>query len=310
MPDGPGPVRTGTLFAFMVLAWSGNYLFVKVGLLDAPPLWLATLRAAVGAGVVAAYLLRSGGLSALDRTKRARALLLGVPNTALFLGLWFVAAGQVAVGEAAVVIYTYPIWVSLLAGPWLGHRPSRVHWAAVAGGFAGVVLVSEPWAAAGPGVPFVPFAELVASAVAWAVGTVLVQRWFSPRELAAANGYQLAGGSATLLAFAIVAEPGHLPVPTVGLGLSVLWLGVFGTAFAYIVWFWMLERHRAATVSAYLFLVPLGALGLGVAFRGEVVSLWQAFGIALVLVSIYAVARASASSGARETGGTRPVKSN
>ncbi len=278
----------------MVLAWSGNYLFVKVGLASASPFWLATLRAGTGALGVALYLLYAGGFGRLDRTKRTQALLLGIPNTALFLGLWFVAAGQVAVGEAAVVIYTFPIWVSLFAAPWLGHRPSRLHWAAVAGGFVGVVLVSEPWAAAGPGVPVVPFAELLAAAVSWAVGTVLFQRWFSSEELAAANGYQLIGGAVALLLAAVVAEPASVPAPSAALALSVVWLGVFGTAFAYIVWFWLLERHYAPTVSAYLFLVPLGALALGVAFTGETVSVAQTAGVVLVLASIYAVARASA----------------
>lgn len=288
---GRGAALQGLLFSLMVLAWSGNYLFVKVGLAVATPLWLATLRASVGAAGTAVYLLLRRVPGTLAPSDRAAALLLGIPNTAAFLGLWFVAAQYVAVGEAAVVIYTYPIWVALLSSPLLGQRLGWGHGAAVAGGFAGVFLVSEPWVGASGAVPFVPFLLLLVAAVCWGTATVLFQRRFRPDQLAEANGYQLASGSAVLLAAAFLLQPGALPGPTGTLALSVAWMGLFGTTFAYIVWFWLLERHRAASASAYLFLVPLGALALGVVFTGESVDLVQAAGVALVAASIYGVPR-------------------
>ena len=57
-----GPGRAGELavFLLMVLAWSGTYLFVKIGLLSSTPIWLAFLRAAVGAAGAAVYLLSTG----------------------------------------------------------------------------------------------------------------------------------------------------------------------------------------------------------------------------------------------------------
>lgn len=295
-----GPGRTGTIavFLLMVLAWSGNYLFVKIGLVSATPIWLAFLRAAVGAAGAAVYLLATGSFRSLSPRERRDALLLGIPNTALFLGLWFVAARQVAVGEAAVIIYTYPIWVSLFSNPLLGHRLGWAHWTAVVGGFAGVVLVSQPWNAGTSGVPTVAFVELLVAAVSWGSATVLFQRRFRPAQLAAANGFQLLSGSAVLLVAAAALDPTRLPVPTASLAVSVLWMGLFGTTFAYVVWFWLLEQHRASTISAYLFLVPLGALGLGVVFTGEAVSALQAAGIVLVLLSIYAVPRSAVKPGA------------
>jgi probable blue pigment (indigoidine) exporter len=283
---------TAALFLLVVLAWSGNYLFVKVGLASATPLWLATLRAGVGALGTAAYLLVRRDTVPLAPRDRRDALLLGIPNTAAFLGFWFVAAQRVAVGEAAVLIYTYPIWVALFAAAWMGQRLRWLHWVAVGAGFGGVVLVSAPWDAGSRAVPIGAFLELIVAAVAWASATVVFQRRFRPEQLRAANGMQLASGALVLLAASLVFARGSLPSPTPSLGLAVLWMGLFGTTFAYVVWFWLLERHRAATVSAYLFLVPLGALGLGVVFTGELVGPLQAAGVALVLASIYVVARA------------------
>ncbi len=276
------------MFGLMVLAWAGNYLFVRLGEQWVDPLWLAALRAGVGAVALGAYLLLSPR-PALSAAERRDAILLGVPNTAVFLGLWFVAARGIAPGEAAVVVYTFPLWVALLSPALLRTRLSRRHWVALGVGFAGVVLVSQPWASGGHGTAVVPLVELVGAAVSWAVATVLFQRRFAPEKLATVNGFQLIGGAIPLLAAALLLGQGHTPVAQVGLWISVLWLGVFGTAFAYAVWFYLLRSVPAATLSAYSFLVPLPALGLSAAFLGERVTAVELAGVVFVVLGIYLV---------------------
>ncbi len=282
-------VVDGALLGLTIVAWGINYLFVRVGLLDATPLWLATLRAGTGLAALAAFLLWSPPAVRLVGRPRLVAMLLGVPNTALFLGLWFVAAGAVPAGQAAVLIYTFPLWVAVLSVPVLGVRLSPRAILAVGGGFAGVVLISQPWASAGSALPWLPVLELVAAAVSWAIATVLFQRQFSPDELASANGYQLLGGAAALIAVTAIAQPNHLPVETPVLWVAVAWLGVFGTAFAYAVWFYLLGRVPATTLSAYSFLVPLVALVASVVLLGERLDSVQAVGVVLVIASIIIV---------------------
>ncbi len=291
MPRSAWDARSAGLFGLTVLAWAGNYLFVRIGLDYASALWLAALRALVGAAGLAVWaVLRPQALS-LDGRGRRDALLLGIPNTALFLGLWFVAASRVAAGQAAVVIYTFPLWVALFSAPVLGRRLTTGHIAAVSVGFGGIVLLSQPWSAGASVGSSVALAELLAAAVSWAIATVLFQRRFRAEELPEANLWQLVGGSAALLPAALLVPFGTVPSFGGPLLLSLVWLGVFGTAFAYAVWFALLARMPAATLSAYSFLVPLVALALSVAFVGERIDGVQAGGIALVLASIYFVAR-------------------
>ncbi len=279
------------IFGLMVLAWAGNYLFVRLGESAATPLWLATLRAAVGAAGVLVYQAVRPPSAQLSNRGRRDALLLGIPNTAVFLGLWFAAAPAIAPGETAVVVYTFPLWVALFS-PWMLGRPlHRPHGVAIGLGFAGVVLVSEPWQAAGAGPTPLALLELLVAAVSWAAATVAFQRRFPASELAAANAYQLLGGAAALLVAALVLDPARWPQPGPVLGVSVVWLGLFGTAFAYIVWFYLLESIPAHTLSGYSFLVPLGALGLSVILEGERLSPTQLAGVALVLAGTYLVAR-------------------
>ena len=292
MADSPWSWRTRLLFLVQVGCWGLNYPFVVLGLGSAAPLWLAFLRTGTGLIASAAVVSVVGGWGALDRRGRRDAALLGLLNATAFFGLWFWAAGFVTPGIAAILVYTFPLWVALLSLPVLGVRLGPVQWGSVAVGFAGVVLVSGATGGSTP-IPLVAALALGLAAIAWAVGTVLTRRRFHRDQMLEANVYQLLGGTAGLLLAVAVLEPVPLPRASPDLLLSVLWLGVLGTAVAYSIWYFLLGRTVAARLSAYLFLVPVVALAASAAFFGERLSLVQFGGVALVLLSIYGVSRGS-----------------
>jgi probable blue pigment (indigoidine) exporter len=288
-----GELRDAGLFGVVALVWGLNYVFVRVGLTLEPPLWLATLRAGVGALVLLPWMLTGRRNRTLSTRDLRDALAIGVPNTGIFFGLWFVAASSVPPGETAVLVYTFPLWVSLLAAPLLAERPTASQLAAVALGFSGVVLVAEPWMA-GPGaLAPAPVLELLGGAAAWALGTVLFKRRFRGPTVFAANAGQLTGGAIGLLGASVVVGA---PLATGGGAPAILvvaWLGVLGTALAYTIWFRLLDRFPASTLSGYTFLVPVVALTASFLVLGERLVLWQVAGVGAILTAIYLNARGS-----------------
>jgi drug/metabolite transporter (DMT)-like permease len=288
----PWSLQTRLLFLLIVAFWGLNYVFVNVGLEFAGPLWLASLRAGTGAIATLPIVSAFRGWGTLDRSGRRDALLLGLPNTALFFGLWFWAAREVQPGIAAVVIYTFPLWVALLSQPVLGSRLGPRHWLSIAIGFLGVALISQLGESGGPGVSLWAILALVGAAISWALGTVVFQRRFRREQMLEANAFQLIGGSVGLLGATLVLSPVPLPHPTLDLLATVMWLGILGTAVGYAIWFDLLGRTPAATLSAYVFLVPVVALAASVVFFNEHLSALQLGGVGLVLVSIYGIGRA------------------
>jgi drug/metabolite transporter (DMT)-like permease len=286
MPSERPSLRDAVLFGVVALAWGLNYLFVRLGLTLAPPLWLAALRSGVGAAVVLGFLAGQGDWRTLDRRNARDALAIGVPNTAVFFGLWFVAASTIPPGQTAVLVYTFPLWVTLLSGPLLRAAPTVGQWIAVGGGFLGVVLVAEPWLGGAAALAPTPVAELLVGSFSWALGTIAFKRRFSAPKAVAANGLQLVGGTAALLLVTPVAEGGYVPPPSWVLLGVVLWLGVIGTALAYSIWFRLLSRLPASTLSGYTFLVPLVALAASAVLLGERLRLLQLVGVAAVLLAI------------------------
>ncbi len=292
MRAGPGPWTVRLLFLFLSVVWGLNFLFIRIGLDDASPLWLALLRAAVGAAATAVMLVPLHTWRELDARGRRDALLLGIPNTTLFYAFLFAALESVLPGVAAVLTYTFPLWVAVLSPFVLGHRLTIKHWGAVAGGFLGVVLIAHAWTVFTSGVSALAVLELLGAALSWALGTVLFQRRFRREEMLEANAFQLFGGTAGLAVLVVAFTPVPLPTWTGPLAATLLWTGVLGTTLAYSIWFWLLGRTRAATLSAYVFLVPVVALGASALFFGERLDVEQLGGVFLVLLSIYGIARA------------------
>jgi probable blue pigment (indigoidine) exporter len=301
----PASAITAATFAVIIVAWGFNYLFVRVGLGLAAPLWLAFLRAGLGA-VGVAVLWLALGRPRLSRRDRGIAAALGLLNTSLFFGLWFTAARAIAPGEAAVVVYSFPLWVALLSIPLLQFTLRPVTWLAIATGFVGIVLISQPWGSAGEALSPVPVAELLVGALSWALGTVLIQRRFAREAIQTVNLFQLLGGSAGLLVAAIVLEPGQLPAPSYELLGIVLWLGLVGTALGYGLWFFLLARIPAPSLSANMFLVPVVALVASGILLAERIDLVQVAGVVLVAGAIYAVGRWPPLGGARVAFSARP----
>ncbi|MGP8073032.1 MAG: DMT family transporter [Thermoplasmata archaeon] len=292
MDPRPWSATTVLLFAVLVLVWGMNYLFVNLGLTGSGALWLASLRAGIGLVGTVGLVTLARGWGEFDRRDQRDALLLGIPNTAVFFGLWFVAAHSVAPGIASVVVYTFPLWVALFSAPVLGSPLGLRAWLSLAIGFGGVALIAQFWSLGGPGVSLLPIGELAAAAISWAIGTVLFQRRFRTRKVLPACVYQLAGGFAVLLAASIVLTPTQLPHATVDVVAAALWLGLAGTTVGYSIWFTLLDRTPAAQISAYLFLVPVVALVASAVILGERLSFLQGAGVALVLVAIYGIGRA------------------
>src|SRR5579859_2654751 len=293
----PGPRRwiLSVLYLGMVLAWGLNFIFVKLGLASSPPLWLAALRALLGTVGVAVGLLVSRPGTVLTAGERRDAFLLGIPTTGLFFGLWFSAATQVPAGQTAVIIYTFPLWVVLLSFLLLADRAPRLAWASVGIGFLGVVLIEQPWNGASGNLPPVALGELLAAAASWALGTVLLKSRIRGPALRTANVYQLLCGAVLLLLAAVVFEPHPTIAITASFVVSLLWLGLIGTALAYGVWFMLLERFPAPTVSTWAFLTPVVALVAAVLIFGETLDLVQLAGVAAVLASAFVIARKAAS---------------
>lgn len=187
----------------------------------------------------------------------ARGLLVAVAQLALYGSFLYLELATVA-----VIAYAGPLFITMLAVPWLGERVGIWRWAAVLGGLVGVVLVISPgtdsftWAGILPAV----------AAFFYANSLVLTRKFDSHASHAAINLYAQGGAIAGSMTLLLITSATSLPGGTftqvfIDLGLAFL-LGGFG---GFGVYFLTLAYRRTAVslLAPFEYFGVLSALGIG-----------------------------------------------
>ena len=275
--------RDGLLFVLLAVLWGLSFPAISVGLESLPPLLFAAFRYDVAAALLLAYAtLQTEFWRPVGRNNLAAVsgggLFLVAGNGLLFIGQQTVPSGVAAILQALVPIAT-ALWALLL----LGERLSSVGAAGVAVGFLGIGLVIQP----DPSNLLVGDTAgrllIVGQVASVALGGVLVQRAQPTLDRAALTGWSMFLGAVVLHVLSLVAgefPDGETPTGTaVG---AVLYLGVFSTAVAFLIYFYILEEHGAFEASLVAYLVPVVATLVGVFVLGEAIDTLTFAGFALV----------------------------
>lgn len=276
------PARWGStlsLAALAPIAWGSGYYVTETFLPPDRPLFGATVRAL------------PFGLMLLALRPRLpqgiwwwRALVLGTLNIGAFFALIFVAAYRLPGGMAATLTATAPIMVMLVAWGLIRERPRAASLAGAAVGVAGVALLVLR---SGVTVDPIGVAASFGAVAMSSVGFVLVKRWKPPVDLLTFTAWQLVAGGLVLLPIALLVEGAPPPLDLRAVG-GFLYLGLFGTVLAYVVWFRGLRRLPAAAVSLVGLLNPVSGTVIGVVLAGETFGAVQALGLLMVLGGILA----------------------
>ena len=131
-PGAPsGRVRDLGVLALVVLGpiWGYGWVATKVALGYSPPLAFAALRVALS--IPCLFLVLVVARRSLRPPAVGYTLVIGLLQTTAFVGLivWALALG--GAGKVAVLTYTMPFWLLLLAWAFLGERLRGMQWVAV-----------------------------------------------------------------------------------------------------------------------------------------------------------------------------------
>ena len=193
----------------------------------------------------------------------ARGLMVAIAQLALYG-----AYQRLELASATVIVYSGPLFITLLAIPWLGERVGPWRWAAVLLGFFGVVLVI------GPGTEMFDWYGVLPVIAAFFYANSLVStRRFDPGEShAAINLYAqvgaILGSTLLLLTTSTPALPAGPPGQVLGeLGLALL-LGGFGGFGVYLLTL-AYRRTPASLLAPFEYFGILSVLAVGWVVFGE-----------------------------------------
>lgn len=270
----------------LALGWGLNWPAIKIVLSVVPPFAARTLGLGSGALLLFAF-------AALTRRRLVppRAHWPGIAGAGALSIVAFnfctaFAQLNTSTSRAAVLTYAMPMLSTLLAWALLGERPGPRALVAVALGALGIALLVGPALASSamaPGANLLGPLFALGAALAWALGTIVTKKAAPVPDRVVATAWQLAlGGACGACATWLTGEtwPRTLsPRVAWALGYHI----IVATAFAYVLWYRLLDSASATVSSLTVLAVPVvGVLG-AMALVGERPGAVDWAGFALVL---------------------------
>jgi drug/metabolite transporter (DMT)-like permease len=285
------PADVARLLLLSVM-WGASFLFIKVGLEDFHPWQIVAGRLVLGA-LVLVTMLRARGLH-LPRERSTWAALVFMAIVANLVPFSLITWGEESISSslAAILNSTTPLFTATIASLALpGERLTRLRTAGILLGFIGVgVIVGID---VDSGNDLLGELAVVLASASYAVGFVfarrrLVERGESSLTLSAGQLLVASGIAIFPAAWATGTSPA---APGSGALAAVFMLGVFGTGFAYVLYYRLVTDVGATSASFVTYLLPIFGVVLGSVFLDERIGWNTVAGAALVFMGIWIAER-------------------
>jgi drug/metabolite transporter (DMT)-like permease len=266
------------------LAWGLTWPAMKLALNEIPPFSMRVGTCALATLTLFAFaLLQQRDLRVRGTVAGVHVVVAGSLNVAVFLILSAFAQLATSTSRVTVLTYTMPIWAALFAHPILGERLNLTRGVSLLLCAVGLSVLTYPLIGSSD---LIGLGLALATAVSWAAGTVYLKWAQIDADPIAISFWQLVVALVVTTAGLLLFE-GSLHLWPVG--QTALWALVFcglaGSAFAYLLWFEIVRRLPATTASLGVLSVPVVGIVGSMLVLGERPTITDIFGFALILAA-------------------------
>lgn len=292
LPQRPMTAGEWTLLLALATVWGGSFFLNEVALAELPVLTLVLARLALAALILLLLMRLRGERMPRDGGLWLAFLVVGFVNNALPFSLIVWAQQSIASGVASILNASTPLFTVLLAH--LLTRDERMTAGKLAGvgiGFLGVAVMLGGAASGAEGGSAWAYLMCLGAAVCYGLGGIYGRRFrtMGVSPLATATG-QLVAASLILMPLALALDrPWTLPPPGPVTLAALVGVATISTALAYVLYFRLLVTAGATNLLLVTFLVPVGAVMLGILVLGEVLLVRHVAGMALIGVGLAAI---------------------
>ena len=277
--------------------WGGTFIAGRIVSGQLPPATAGFLRYVLACVALLVVLHFSEGLRALGQLSKRQMLgtvALGATGILAYNLLFFHALALLPAGRTSLIVALNPVVTLLLATVLLGDRMSRLRWLGIALALVGVWIVVtrgelvQLLASVGLGE-----LSMFGAVCAWAVYTLLGRKLLQGLSPVVVTLWASLWG---MLFLGLVAAPEVAQLQaaafTPQVAASLLYLGVFGTAVAFVWYYEGIRKLGTARTVVFNNLVPVFGVLLGWLILGEPLSLSLLVGGSLAIAGVFLVNRA------------------
>ena len=267
---------TAVLYALiflMVAFWSGNYIVGKIALREMSPLLLAGLRIGfAGVMILPLYVWERHTEPRPSGSGRdvLQLLLLGLLGVTLNQLLFIVGLSRTSVAHAAILIGLTSIQVLIIARLRGQEHITARKALGMAIALAGVAVLQAFEPASATGATWLGDFFILLTGLCFALFTVFGKEVTAQYSTITMNAYAYVAGGVALLPLTLWEAVRHpLAHISAGAWLAAIYMALFPSVIAYLIYYHALAHMTASRVSAFSYLQPVFASIMGVAILGE-----------------------------------------
>ncbi len=273
------------LFALFCLTfiWGYNWVVMKQALAFSSPVQLAFLRNFFGA--LCLFLILAVLRKPIFVKEAPKLILLGILQTTGFTGFLIWALVEGGAGKTAILTFTMPLWVAIMAWPFLKEKLRQFQWLAVIICFFGILFIFDPLH---PHSNTFSMVLALLSGLSWATAVILVKKInlkYPNLDLLTMTAWQMLWGSIPIIIVYlwIPSEPVVWSHYFVG---AIIFNVIFANALAWVLWLFALKYLQAGLVSMLALLTPIIAAMSAWIELNEIPNFTEKIGISLIIIGL------------------------
>ncbi|MCB1668162.1 MAG: EamA family transporter [Porticoccaceae bacterium] len=269
------------------LVWGTSYLAIRVAVQEIPPFLFCSIRLLIAAPLMLAFAFWRG-----EKLPASRKEWLFICGTAVIMQVFssgFTAWGQqwVPSGETALIMSSSALWIAWFGSfGSAGDRVSKLTWASILLGLAGLVLLMS-FGLAEQEIPFYGYGAILIAAFCWSAGSMVLRRYTINTQSIMTAALHIMVGAVLMGVISYAFERPEEPQWSSQSITALFYLAFFNSFLAYAAYYWLIHATRPVILGTFAYVTPAIAIMCGVLLLGEVLSAEQLFGSALILASVF-----------------------
>ena len=283
------PLNDWLYLLALVFLWGTSFLFVKIAVRSIAPATLVAARFVIAAAVLSVAVRARGLRLPTSRRVWGHYLLMGVIGNSLPFTL--IAWGQIRVdvGLAGILLGAMPLMTVLMAHFFVpGERMTPRMVGGLGIGFVGLVFLLGPEALlelGGKASDLPSQVAILSAALCYATGTILARRLATLDALVSAATVMWTASAIMLPAALWMDRPWEQDL-SVEAVVYVVWLGLFATALATMIYFRVVQSAGPTFLSLMNYMIPVVALTAGAVVLDEEPAGTILIGLVLILTGL------------------------
>ena len=249
----------------------------------------AALRFAVASFLLFGYARITGASLKLNKIDFKNLFISAILLYTVDYGLIYWGEQYLTAGVTAIFFATFPLFTSVFSNfVFKNETFNKLKFSGVMIGFIGVVLIfyEQLLQTNYQFIVIIAVLAIIVSAAAAAISTLIVKKHLNHIATVPLTLHQMLWGVVSLFVISLLfGETTDINI-NLRVGGAVLYLGVFGSAAAFVMYYWLLKKLSAITLSFIIYITPLVAVLVDWLVFGETIALKTLMGMLLIFGGI------------------------